>query len=221
MNSAALLARFNQMAQRPSADQLTDTVKYGYLARGQVAVIQEIAARYPRCLYGAPAECTTEDRKVYTFGNNGNGEPLAPLGAALYRSLNDVPDFPLAACEYVDEGTQIRWAGNQTGPATLYWQGITMPADIADGQDPALRPAEAHILIVIKAVEEFATDGNRRPDLADAMAMRWDKEFQVHMLTMRKRFRSGGAIDNSVHNVGLLQSGLSGFFDTGDGGILL
>ena len=195
MDTAQLLARFNQMAQRPAADQITDPVKYGYLARGQQAVIHEIAARYPSCLYEAPALCTTTDNKVYTFGDDGNGAPLAPLGVKLYRSLNDIPEYPVEESEYVDEGTRIRWAGNRTGPAALYWQGVTIPEDIAEEVEPALRPATARLLIVIKAVEEFATDGNRRPDLADAMAMRWEKEFPLHMLAIRKRYRSGGALE--------------------------
>lgn len=194
MDAAALLQLFNEKAGRASSDQVDAATKYRKLSQGQQRVVGEIAAIYPQALYAAPAAMTTTDRKVYTFGTSG-GEPIVPDGVKVYHSLNDVPDDPYApGVDYLDEGTQIRWPNNRTGPATLYYQGIPPLADIAADSAPSLQPKEARELIVIRAVELWAAENNRRPDLVDAMRAEWASLFPVWMLRFRKRFRHGGAL---------------------------
>lgn len=188
------LAEFNRMARRPASDAVTDATKYGYLTLGQREVLREIGVRYPDALYatGGAVTLTTSDNAVYTFGTDTSGNAVAPLGyVGIYRSLNDIPDNPLVeGIDYLDEGTQIRIPNNRTGPATLYARYIASPDDIDASHQPVLRPAEARILLVIKAVERFAED-NRDYDLATLAQNRWAREFPIHLLAMRTRFRRG------------------------------
>lgn len=210
-DSADLLLQFDELAQRPAADDITDASKYARLARAQLFVVGEIATRYPDCLYQAPALLTTTDNKVYTFGTV-DGHAVAPMGhVGIYRTLSDVPDAPLAAgVDYLDEGTQIRIPNNRTDASTLYWRGIATPEDISASQEPALRPAPARRLIVVKAVWDFAREGGRRPDLAEVCAGMWASEFPSWMLQWRTRFRAGGALGPSRLQMGYLsQTGVA------------
>jgi hypothetical protein len=196
-DSADLLARFNRNAGRPSSDEITDATKYARLAEAQSDVIHEIAAIYPYCLYrsAGPTTLTTSDNKVYTFGNDGNSVAMGPVGhVKIFRNLADYPDCALVeGVDYLNEGTQIRIPNNRT-EGSLYWMGVPTPDDIDASTAPALRPAPARILICIKAVENFAMEGNRDEALANLMARRWATEFPRYMLTWKTQFSQGGAL---------------------------
>ena len=198
-DKAYLLAMFDRLAGRPDADEISDANKYVRLAEAQNEVIQDIAALYPYCLYrsGGPTTLTTSDNKVYTFGNDGNSENAqGPIGhVAVFRNLEDYPDNPLIeGIDYLNEGTQIRIPNNRTEQSTLYWTGITTPADITASVEPTLRPAPARILIVIKAVKNFAEEGDQLPTLAASMERRYAQEFGKWMLVFRTQFRKGGVL---------------------------
>lgn len=198
-DKAYLLASFDRLAGRPDSDEISDASKYVRLAEAQNEVIQDIAAIYPYCLYrsGGPTTLTTSDSKVYTFGKDGNNEnDQGPIGhVAVFRSLSDYPDSPLIeGVDYLNEGTQIRIPNNRTEAATLYWTGIPTPADISSSVEPAIRPAPARMLIVLKAVKNFAEEGDQMPELADRMAVRYRQELQKWMLVFKTAFRSGGAL---------------------------
>lgn len=196
-DSADLLSQFKEMARWPATSEITDAQFYARLARAQQTVLGEVAARYPQCLYQAPTTLTSSDGGyTYTFGTDANGHAVAPLGmVGIYADLSDVPDNPLEpGADYLDEGTRIRIPNDMTDPGPLYWYGIPTPADIAAGTEPSLRPAPARILIVIRAVWDFAREGAWRPDLAAEMEQRWRAEFPVWMQTFRTRFRDGGAL---------------------------
>lgn len=198
-DSADLLSQFNELAGRPTTDEITTASKYARLARAQMAVIEDVAAIYPYCLYrsGGPTTLTTADNKVYTFGADGNAtHAMGPMGhVAIFRNLADYPDSPLVeGTDYLDEGTQIRIPNNRTESSTLYWTGIPTPADISASSEPALRPAPSRRLIVIKAVETFGREGSHNLTLADDMAMLYDREFAKHMLVWRTRYRRGGVL---------------------------
>jgi hypothetical protein len=198
-DSADLLARFNRYAGRPSSDEISDATKYARLAEAQSDVIHEIAAIYPYCLYrsAGPATLTTSDNKVYTFGNDGNSVAMGPVGhVKIFRNLADYPDCALVeGVDYLNEGTQIRIPNNRT-EGTLYWHGIPIPIDIASGgsAEPALRPAPSRVLIVIRAVWNFALEGNRDAALAEAMERKWYREFPKWMLVFKTQFSQGGAL---------------------------
>lgn len=194
------LSIFNRLAGRPtSGDEISDASKYLRLTEAQLEVYHAIAAIYPYCLYrsAGPTTLTTSDSKVYTFGNGGSGENAeSPLGyVKIFRNLSDYPDSALVeGVDYLNEGTQIRIPNNRTDAATLYWMGVPTPDDIDASTAPALRPAPARILIVIRAVENFAREGSRNPQLADEMERKWAREFPTHLLAWKTQFSQGGAL---------------------------
>jgi hypothetical protein len=196
-DSADLLAQFNELTGRPSTDEITTATKYARLARAQQEVIGDIAGIYPQCLYrtGGPTATTTSGGIVHTFGTDGQGHAVAPLGQVwIGRSTSRYPDPDLIeGQDYMNEGTQIRMM-NERVESTLYWMGIATPTDISASQEPALRPAPARRLIVIKAAETFGREGQRDLSLADDMERLYAKEFAKHMLTLRSQFRTGGAL---------------------------
>jgi hypothetical protein len=165
------------------------------LAEAQQSVYAEIAAVYPYPLYrtGGPTTLTTSDNKVYTFGTDGQGHALAPMGhVTVFRSLNDYPDGPLEeGIDYLNEGTQIRIPNNRTEHPTLYWTGITVPADITSAVEPSLRPVHARILIPIKAVQMFAEESGGMAGLADRMDVLYRREFLKYMMAWKTQFRKG------------------------------
>lgn len=209
-DSSWTLSEFNRLAQRPTADEITDAQKYARLAQAQLEVISDIAAIYPYAMYrtGGPTATTTTGGIVHTFGTDGSGHAVAPLGHVwIGRSTATYPDTDLVeGVDYVNEGTQIRMV-NERVENTLYWHGIPTPTDISASQEPALRPAQARILIVLKAVKNFAEEGDQNPGLASTMENRYAKEFAKWMLTYKTQFRQGGGIVVSGMDRAILAGG--------------
>lgn len=200
-DSADLLNRFDELAARPATDEITDLSKYARLAQAQMEVIGEIAGIYPDALYQAPTALTADaDRKVFSFGTDAQGHAVAPYGhVGVYSALTHIPDSPLQeGVDYLNEGTQIRIPNDRTWGGTLYGRWIPTPADISSSQEPALRPAPARILIVLKAVENFANEGAQMPQLAQVMADRYAREFTKWMLILKTQFSRGGAVSRST-----------------------
>ena len=202
-DSADLLSQFNELAGRPSTDEITTASKYARLARAQQYVIEDIAAIYPYCLYrsGGPTATTTTGGVVHTFGSDAQTQAVGPLGHVwIGRNAATYPDTDLEeGIDYINEGTQIRMV-NQRVESSLYWMGIPTPADISASEQPSIRPAPARRLIVIKAVETFGREGGQRYDLADEMSLLYwgtpgkPGEFAKWMLIFKTQFRSGGAL---------------------------
>lgn len=207
--SADLLTRFNQLAGRPTADVISDALKYQRLADAQTEVIADIAARAPWTLYykgtnGSWPTLTTADNNVFTFGNDVNGDPLFPEGKVMiYPSVNAIPDCPWReGWDYLQEGTQIRIPNGGTYSGTLYWRGIAPVLPISGSNQPSIIPPPARILIVVKAVMNFAQEGNRNPALYQQMYQRyWGNpaasqvgDFARWMLVFKTQFQNGGAI---------------------------
>lgn len=202
-DSADLLSQFNELAGRPSTDEITTASKYARLARAQQAVIEDIAAIYPTALYrtGGPTATTTSGGVVHTFGTDGQGHAVGPIGHVwIGRSTSRYPDPDLIEGEdFINEGTQIRLV-NERVESTLYWNGIPTPTDISASQEPALRPAPSRRLIVLKAVETFGREGGQNYALADDMRNLYGNmpgnpgEFGKWMLIFKTQFRHGGAL---------------------------
>jgi len=113
----------------------------------------------------------------------------------IYQSLSDIPDNPWReGRDYLNEGTQIRIPNNGSYSGTLYWRGITPPADINAATQPSLFPEASRELIAIKAAYNFACEGNRNPELADRMYAKYQERFPYWCLTWRTAFRNGGAL---------------------------
>lgn len=200
-DSADLLVRFNQMAGRPTADTITDAAKYLRMSRAQNSVVAMIAATapqslYPKVAYGSMPTLTTTDNQVFTFGTDGAGYAKFPMGySGIYASLNDIPDHPLIeGQDYITEGTQIRIPNNGSRTGTLYWYGISQPADINGTDQPALFPEASRELIVIEAVRQFAQEWLRNAPLADEMANEWERKWPIWSHIWKTQYRQGGAL---------------------------
>lgn len=195
--SSDLLAKFNLLAGRPTTDAIDNPTKYGYLADGEEYVIDRIAGISAKTLYGAPAQLTTADGGyTYTFGTDGNGYPLFPLGRArIYNSLAAIPSAPLRPdFDYLDEGVRIRSTNNTPLAGPLYWYGLTPTQRISATVQPVLMPPSARMLDVIAAVKMFAESALRNAALADRMDARFEREFGQKMTMIRKHFAGGGAM---------------------------
>lgn len=202
-DSADLLATFHQKANLPTSSVgLTDTLLYTRLAKSQNRVIAYMApvvpsSLYPKVAYGSLPTLTTTDNQVYTFGSDASSYPIFPMGkGGIFASLNDIPGFPLRpGIDYMVEGSQIRAPYNGTLPATLYWYGISQPADIASGTQPALFPEASRELIVIDAVRQLSKEGMRNAELAAAMTEEWNEAWPQWCLVWRTQYRNGGAVN--------------------------
>lgn len=194
--SSDLLTRFDAYAGRPTTDAITAAMKYQRLADGQNAVLVELMSTVPRVLYGAPAAMTSTDGKTWTFGTDGNGYALFPLGMAqIYPSLNAVPDYPwLPGIDYLDEGTQIRIPNNIAWSGTLYWRGVTPPEAISATVQPVIQPPPSRILIVIKGVQIFANEYLRNAALSDQMQIEWERQWPKQVTMLRKHFRGAAGL---------------------------
>jgi len=200
-SSADLLAAFNRRTARIAgqADAILDADKYDRLADSQERVISEIASvapqiLYPRDPYGYYPQLETYDNQIFTFGSDENGYPITPIGkVGIYPSLAAIPDAPWRlGSDYLQEGNQIRLPNNRTYSGPLYWRGITQTPRLSAKQEPVLFPPPSRELIVIDAVKEFATEGNRNVDLASLMQDAWDRRWPTWCLTWRQQFRAGG-----------------------------
>lgn len=208
-DSAYLLGYFNRLIGRTGTDSISDPTKYQMLSEAQNELIADIAAIAPHVLYPTVAydsipTLTTSDNQVYTFGTDPNLYAKFPMGkGGIFASLDDIPTYPLRqGVDYMNEGTQIRALNNSTLPATLYWYGISQPADINATDQPAIQPEAARELIGLRAAYNFGSEGNRNAPLAQTMAVRYGYplheskpgRFAWWCLTWKTQFRGGGAL---------------------------
>lgn len=195
--SSDLLDRFNRLSGRPTSDSISPTVKYGFLADAEQYVLNRIASIAPKVLYGAPAAMSTADGGLtWTFGTDGNGYALFPMGkAGIYPSLASIPGGAwLPGIDYLDEGVRIRMPNNSPFVGPLYWYGLTPTQQMSASVQPVLQPPSARILDVIQAVKVFAESAMRNPALADRMDLRFEREFGQTMTMLRTHFRNGGGL---------------------------
>ncbi len=178
------------------------------LSEAQNEVVADIAAicphvLYPTVAYGSIPTLTTTDNQVYTFGSDSNSYTKFPMGkGGIFASLDDIPTYPLReGVDYMNEGTQIRALNNGTLPSTLYWYGISQPADIDATHQPAIMPESARELIALRAAYNFGCQGNRNAALSQTMAVRYGYpltnnpgRFAFWCLTWKSQFRGGGAL---------------------------
>jgi hypothetical protein len=201
-DSEYCLNLFNRKAGRPVADAITTDSKYQRLAESQDAVIAELAAVNPESLVGAPQSLVTTDQQVFTFGTDGDGNPIVPFGkTGIYQSLSSIPQFPWReGIDYLDEGTQIRIPNNRTYSGTLYWRGVVQAPPISATTQPVLYPLASRELIVIDAVRKFASEYLRNKPLADQMELEWSGSayrtgaWPKWTLVWATQFRAGGAM---------------------------
>ena len=215
--SADLLTRFNELAGRGASDTISDSNKYRRLADAENVVLADAASRVPKAFvnkgsYAAMPTLSTTDSQVFTFGTDVNGDPLFPIGKVeIYPSLSSVPDSPwIEGVDYLNEGTQIRIPSNRTWGGTLYWRGIAPVLPIDGTNQPSIIPPPFRMLIVYEAVRRFAEEGKADLELADRMAMNYQREFARFCLTLKTQFSNGGALGGmSGRNLTFLGSSLN------------
>lgn len=192
-------------------------VKYQWLTEAQNEVVADIAARFPNVLYvstTALPTLSTSDNKTFTFGTDNNGYAIAPMGkVGIYPSLDAVPDCPWReGIDFIKAGaTAIRIPNNNTYTGgTLYWNGITPPANItgqsASVGQPSLFPEPSRELIVFRAVHNFALRNALQPALADLMAKKYGYPlapnpgqvgaFAAWASVWRTQYKQGGALNS-------------------------
>jgi hypothetical protein len=205
-DSAYCLGLFNRLTGRTGTDSITDPNKYIRLSEAQNEVFADIAAICPHVLYPTVATASLPQLTISaagdigTFGQDANLYAKFPMGHGnIFESLNDIPSRPFT--QYLNEGTQIRALNNTTLPSTLYWYGISQPADMDATNQPSIFPEAARELIAIRAAYNFGTEGNRNAALSQTMAARYGVplsnvpgRFAYWMLVFKSQYAGGGAM---------------------------
>ena len=216
-DSQYLLGMFGRLTGRTGTDSITDASKYLRLSEAQNEVIADMAAICPHVLYPTVATASLPQLTISaagdigTFGSDANGYAKFPMGHGnIFESPTDIPHHPFT--QYLNEGTQIRSLNNTTLPSTLYWYGISQPADMDATNQPSIFPEAARELIAIRAAYNFGTEGNRNPALSQTMAARYGYplsnapgRFAFWCLTWKTQYARGGAV--SVTGLSLALSG--------------
>lgn len=211
-DSAYLLALFNRLTGRPTSDSISDPSKYQRLTEAQNEIVAAIAAICPNVLYptvtyaSIPTLSTADGGKTFTFGTDSNGYSITPLGKAqIYTSLNDIPSNPWReGVDYIAlGGTAIQIPNNNTYSGTLYWRGISPPADIDASHQPSLFPEASRVLIAVRAAYNFGGEGVRNPDLVATMAVRYGAPlspapgaFAHWCAAWKTQFKTGGVLQS-------------------------
>jgi hypothetical protein len=172
------------------------------LSRAQNAVIAMIGARFPEALYQAPIALTpSSDHKTFSYGTDSAGNAVVPLGyvqvSPSLSSFSGERYFVgwVEGREFLDEGAQIRIPSNRSYTGTLYARFVpTAPAMVSGGQQPILNPAAARILIVRKAVKDYALEGAVNVPLGQLKDAQFKEDFRSWMTTYRTRFKGGGGL---------------------------
>jgi hypothetical protein len=216
-DSQYILGMFNRLTGRTGTDSITDPNKYLRLSEAQNEVIADMAAICPHVLYPTVATASLPQLTISaagdigTFGSDANGYAKFPMGHGnLFESLADIPGRPFT--RYLNEGTQIRALNGTALPATLYWYGVSQPADMDATNQPSIMPEAARELIAIRAAYNFGTEGNRNTALSQTMAARYGYplsnatgRFAFWCLSWKTQYAGGGAV--SVTGLSLALSG--------------
>lgn len=201
-SSADLLRRFKNEAGLADASELSDADDiYPLLSDGQLIVTRELAARAYKAFYQAPTAMTSTDGGyTWYYGTSpvDATKKLLPLGWVQISPranafVGDAFSGWVEGREYLGEGDHIRIAGARTYAGTLYARFVPTPPPITALVAPILRPPEVGELTVIKAVEEFAGQGNTRPDLVERTQAKWKAKFPLWCHTFKAMHRGGGS----------------------------
>lgn len=175
-DSANLRRKLLNKIRRPASDEDllepdgTTDATWDLLKEGQEHWVAIIASTVPEALYGAPVLLTSADGgKTYTFGNDGNGQPIFPLGHVEIRASRTgrllIPTAEYGNGDFVMEGDRIRIPGNKSktfGGVGPYARFVTMPDTLDATHQPIIKPGPARILIVLRAAITWANQGGLR-----------------------------------------------------------
>jgi hypothetical protein len=166
-DSADLLARVKALTDSPTLDNsMTDAKWYTLLSNAQQRMYRVVASHVPEVLVGAPLALSTADGGyTYTFANS-----VVPMGLAEVRhgTTGEILIPGAAFSDYADfvwEGATIRMPNgtHRTFANGLYARYVAPPSAISATVQPTLLPADARILLVYSAADEWATMFGRDP----------------------------------------------------------
>jgi hypothetical protein len=164
-DSPYLLAAVKALAVRPTTDAaMTDAAWYLLLELAQTSWTNVFATHFPYLLMSAPTSLTTSDGGLtYQFPGG-----ITPLAVEVYDATG--PATLLRPSAYFDASGDYVWEGNQIRfPQNLGNQGITPvaryvapPGVLNASTPPTLLPPHARILLVYRAVAQWAAQGGMR-----------------------------------------------------------
>jgi hypothetical protein len=138
---------------------MTDAKWYVLLTEAQAFYYNEFAAHFPAVLMGAPTALSTADSgATYTFSSS-----IQPLALEVYNSVYRLlrpGAFWDTSADYVWEGNKIRFPKGVTKPDTYYARYVSPPDVVAAGTQPTLVPSHTRLLMVYRAVAQWAIQGN-------------------------------------------------------------
>lgn len=142
---------------------MPDSSWFAGLTEAQSEVFPEIFSRFPDLAYGAPVLlATTDGGKTYGFGTDLAGTAVYPMGhVEMYPNLAAIPNSPMSPGEdFMVEGSRIRIPNNRTrtfngGPYARFV--VSPDTPVSATQEPVLFPRHARMLLVYKALEQWAS----------------------------------------------------------------
>ena len=168
-DSNDLLARCKRLANRPTVDESTsDANWFSLLEEAQSHWYNVYSAQCPWILMGAPTLLTSSDSgETYVF-LDASSNAIAPLAVEVYdtkagRLLKNGAYWD-ASADMVWEGVRIRFPRGVTktfanGPYARY---IAPPGTLSAAVEPTLVPKHTRLLLVYRAVAEWANRGGMR-----------------------------------------------------------
>ncbi len=162
---------------------------YRFLTAAQDEVYTDIFSRFPDFGYSTPVLLTSANGGLtYTFGLDAAGDPIQPTGATeIYPSLSAIPDSPLMpGTDFLFERGLLRFPGGRTRtfPSGPYARFVADPGvAIALAVDPQLQPKRARMLLVYKALQQFAA----RPGSGSDPSV-WEAEYNKQLNKLYLRF---------------------------------
>jgi hypothetical protein len=164
---------------------------YDLLSEGQDFWVRRIASVYPEALYGAPVKLTTADLGyTYTFGLDADGMAIFPIGHVEIRASRTgnvlIPGTDWQNNDFVLEGSKIRMPNGRQRTFTdgPYARFVAPPTNISAAVQPVINPPQARILIVLRAVITWATNGGLRDPSP------WEKEELVQWSAIADSYRT-------------------------------
>lgn len=219
-DSAFVLDDVKRQTGRTGIDSIGDPAWYVRISKAQNQIVADIAAICPHVLYPTVATASLPQLTIAaagdigTFGTDPNGYAKFPMGHGnIFQSLADIPTNPFV--NYLNEGTQIRALNNTTLPATLYWYGISQPADITATDQPVLMPEASRELISLRTAYNFGREGNRNVALSQSVAEEYGYplhpslpgRFALWCLTWKTQFAGGGLLGLSGRSLAIAGQG--------------
>lgn len=149
---------------------MPDTTWYALLTEAQAHYFNVYAAHFPYVLFGAPTTLTSSDGGItFPFPNDPAGNPTFPLAVEVYDATGPARvlrpgAYWDASADFVWEGNKIRFPQNLGNIAgfNIVVRFVTPPDVLDASHAPTLQPPHTRLLLVYRAVAEWARRGGMR-----------------------------------------------------------